>query len=921
MRQTAGMSIVQTRAMTGDDATSAAEAVASLRASRARIIFFACYADTARMLFRTLHREGMFGPKFAFITLGWLTDGWWAEDAGGDANVTEVAAYHFTASLQTTCSTDLAESCAAFERRFQATYPETPYILHTHWAYDAVYTWARALDAAIRSNTPLYSSQGGANDPARSDLWWHLRNQSFDGVSGRVEFDAVGDRSGATVQFVVGNVQPTAGSGMWSVRHVGTYSGSLAFHAPVYFQGGRSTPPRATPAALALLMPDLDADPWQAVTCAALLAVRHINSRNGSLVPIVGAGPDDGYELRPILRATGSVVHEALFAFYSAMGNRPHAVVGPAHSRLSRTLALMTSTEESIVPMLSYWSSDTALSDMAAYPHFGRGIYTSKDTATYLAAAIRATFGWENLGVVFVGDAYGTDLASELFAACHQEQINVVIPAEFSIVGDDAAMQASIQRAVSNVIAVPRLRIFVVICFGSHILHILRAAKDGGALTAEYAWIWVDGASMLPATLTDADAALMHGTLAFEWQPPLKSIASLRTLWASATPADCATDEEPFFTPSHSIFDSPPPLTAHLIYDCVMAAGLALRAVDNPRDGLRVLSALRAQRFNGTSGPFAFDANLDRSFESEETFGFYNFVSSADANRRWVVSSADTVSVSAVRVLSAGRCRLCSEAVVWIGGGSVPPGDLLMYSETVPLTAAILASTLCVVLPLLAFVACVLCYCHRQQAKGQLMLRDRKTGLPPVLTLLPGVRYHCFLSHTWKSGQGERTIALHQCALAACCVSLVDALCGGGSVCYSSRMPGDPRCVSSLQIRRRSSSGSSSRCYGGYPSFWMWTTSMTSATSRLMFSSLCSSFASCRAATSSRSRACERCASPRAKASPSLPCMSKISPKAAPPSTTSSTRVPRVYAIPSSTTAHRSSHGCAHQRCSAHRSP
>ena len=74
-----------------------------------------------------------------------------------------------------------------------------------------------------------------------------------------------------------------------------------------YFAGRRTQPPRAMPSALGLLMRVTGADgraldaSWQAVTCAALLAVQHVNAGDGRVISDLATFQGSGFELRPIL--------------------------------------------------------------------------------------------------------------------------------------------------------------------------------------------------------------------------------------------------------------------------------------------------------------------------------------------------------------------------------------------------------------------------------------------------------------------------------------------------------------------------------------------------------------------------------------------------------------------------------------------
>ena len=767
--EAAGVQYVQATETLRADATpnDAARAVASLAAGGVRIVFFACYEDVARSLFRALHAAGMYGQQYAFLTLGWLTEGWWAESAGGDENVTEVAKYHFAAQ-KTTCGVTPTASCAAFRSRFAS--PDA----YTHYGYDAVWAWARALDAAIRRGDEralLGGGRGGFADPDKSDLWWHLRNLTFEGVSGTVAFASNGDRAADTVTLDVGNMQPD-GSGGWTMRPVAIFDGvSLNFTCascgPHYFAGRRTEPPRAVPPALGLLMrvtgddgQALDAS-WQAVTCAALLAVQHVNAGDGRVISDLATFQGSGFELRPILGDTRSSTRDALQAYYSSLSGGAHAVVGPAMSRSSRAVGLFgdattrsklrTLGQSRGVPQLSYWSSDSSLSDNTTYPFFARSIYSNRQTATHLASSLTQPFDrLTHIGIVFVDDEYGQDLANQLFDACQANNIDVRTKAAFS----PSTPDETIRSAVGIATGITGLRVFVSICFGTHIIRVLRAAQDNNALRSGYAWIWVDGSQMLPANPSQADAELLYGLLTFEWRSSESSLQKLDSVWSTFTPDDCSGASS-LFTPTAALFASRPKEVAHIVYDSVVAMAMALYRVNDPRAGDSVLSELGNVRFEGASGPVAFDANHDRIMDAS-SFQFSNLVRSG--------KTASLVEV--VRVPSSG------EGIVWIGGGSEAPIGCLIDGCEAPFGSSLWYSTVAqnaigpiigglVVLLLVLLIARRRHKLHRQ--RDHLLLRWQKTGLPPVLPRLASEQhYHLFLSHTWKSGQDQVAVIKRQ---------------------------------------------------------------------------------------------------------------------------------------------------------------
>ena len=48
---------------------------------------------------------------------------------------------------------------------------------------------------------------------------------------------------------------------------------------------------------------------------------------------------------------------------------------------------------------------------------------------------------------------------------------------------------------------------------------------------------------------------------------------------------------------------------------------------------------------------------------------------------------------------------------------------------------------------------------------AKILLHDMRTGIPPVLTLPPGRRFHIFLSHTWRTGQDQVAVIKRQLSL------------------------------------------------------------------------------------------------------------------------------------------------------------
>ena len=358
-------------------AASAAAAAELLKQRQVHVIFFLCYVDEARAFFRALHAAGLYGRGYVLVGLGWLEPGWW----DGDAAVAEVARYHWTVD-KTLCGVPRSAACVDFEARFKATFPAVEHITHTHWAYDAMWVYARGLDAAIRSGADVYraASDGEADgvDAANaSSLWQLLRNVSFDGTSGAVGFDSVGDRATADLELL--NVQPAAG-GLWRPVAVGTYSATrgLAFNGvPYRFAGNRSEPPMDRHATLALLMRLTEGGvalgtEWQAIACAAVLAARHVNAHNGAVVSALNEISAEflvDVELFDTQSSADISLDrvQAHFANY-ALSDAPissQAIIGPAKSVVAHAVAGGIALHG--VPQVSYWATDTGLSRHSSF--------------------------------------------------------------------------------------------------------------------------------------------------------------------------------------------------------------------------------------------------------------------------------------------------------------------------------------------------------------------------------------------------------------------------------------------------------------------------------------------------------------------------------------------------------------------------
>jgi hypothetical protein len=79
---------------------------------------------------------------------------------------------------------------------------------------------------------------------------------------------------------------------------------------------------------------------WEDVGCAALLAVRHVQQRDGSVVPSLVNVPA-GFNLSTLIYDSESTPTASMTAYLDAKAKGAHAVLGPARSASSTPVAMV----------------------------------------------------------------------------------------------------------------------------------------------------------------------------------------------------------------------------------------------------------------------------------------------------------------------------------------------------------------------------------------------------------------------------------------------------------------------------------------------------------------------------------------------------------------------------------------------------
>ena len=154
--------------------------------------------------------------------------------------------------------------------------------------------------------------------------------------------------------------------------------------------------------------------PWKSVAAASLLAVNHFNTRNSSLISAFGqlSSCDVQLAVSPIVYDTQSTTLATAKLVVDGYANW-QAIIGPARSATTVTAATLGGMLK--IPQIGYWSSSPTLDDVRDYPYFGR--VCPSDVATNKARmAYFKQVNWNRVGLLYINDAWGSPLASDLAA-------------------------------------------------------------------------------------------------------------------------------------------------------------------------------------------------------------------------------------------------------------------------------------------------------------------------------------------------------------------------------------------------------------------------------------------------------------------------------------------------------------------------
>ena len=498
----------------------------------------------------------------------------------------------------------------------------------------------------------------------------------------------------------------------------------LGFASSAYFDGARN----ATRLGLMLRLHSESGEPlggvWTAISCGALLGVADANSRNGRIVPELALLDSSLPQIETLILDSNSTARGGIEAYRTGILWGAAAFVGPAKSATSQPVASLASIDE--IPVVSFWASAPNLAKNNFYSYFSR-VYPSDSLPALAIVQWAIDSGWRHMSILTVsGDVARLDFRLAVEAACAQLGAHVHTVASFD--SDDAeGARAAVRKLAGGMTmgggeTMQPSNVILLLCFDDHLDPIITEAHAQGLFADGNVWLTPD----VPSATTAHQVVLDRGL-------PVDSLVGFRSLyfsplftagwsrvskaWAAMGPADCGNDL--FSVPASEFSRDPDPVFA-FAYDAAVALALAMKAVAARQVPLRgstgaaVLGSLRAQRFDGATGPVAFDATSDPNSTSpgERTVrGLDLVVFQWNAAEGSDLGTSGSLQPQAIDALSLQGNRWTMRDVApgvtrrWLGGrtGAPPPDAIVtasMEAATRERTRSIVLAVLVAVLGL-----------------------------------------------------------------------------------------------------------------------------------------------------------------------------------------------------------------------------
>jgi len=345
---------------------------------------------------------------------------------------------------------------------------------------------------------------------------------------------------------------------------------------------------------------------WKSTAAASLLALNQFNTRNSSLIPAFGQldSCDVQLAVSPIVYDSQSTIGATAKLVVDGYANW-QAIIGPARSATTVTAATLGGMLK--IPQIGYWSSSPTLENVADYPYFGR--VCPSDLATNKARmAFFKLVNWNRVGLLYINDAWGAPLASDLAAEFAAIDGWLLKPQAFTA-GNVEEMRSGLTTLKTD-----GYKIFVYLSYEADTLLVLQEAVKLGMIGKEYAWTFgdIDMVESLNGAEFDEDVAnAIKGSTAIfpaavEDSSGDSSVGwkAMVDVWGHLDPADYNNLMPAASQLSSDFFTVVPSTLSDLSafsFDAVAALGLAACNAANT-DADAIFNAYKALDFAGLTG-------------------------------------------------------------------------------------------------------------------------------------------------------------------------------------------------------------------------------------------------------------------------------------------------------------------------------
>ena len=220
-----------------------------------------------------------------------------------------------------------------------------------------------------------------------------------------------------------------------------------------------------------------------------LVAVDHVNHRNGSVIPELAnltCPVRLTYTLADSLQQFNEVIRQYL-AYKEIFSGPPDAIIGAPRSSSTIPLSFVSNVDR--VPIVGNSATSLELDSASSHPFFSRTIPSDAGVARAIVIFLQA-HGYERGNVIYIDDAYGKTYKDVLFAEGQKE--NVLLNLYPVPEGDEDAMDAALDE-----IAASELNVIVGVVFDSDLARLILQAEKKGLSGEGRVWIFSDSIGSL----------------------------------------------------------------------------------------------------------------------------------------------------------------------------------------------------------------------------------------------------------------------------------------------------------------------------------------------------------------------------------------------------------------------------------------